>query len=57
MVVALVDMERLFIPPAHFIDAEYKKQERLWKDMEAARKGLQDRGVLPKVGRERGVFV
>lgn len=25
MVVALVDMERMFVPPAHFIEAEYKK--------------------------------
>ncbi|GJP31193.1 hypothetical protein CLOM_g9880 [Closterium sp. NIES-68] len=48
MVTAIVDMEKGFVPPAHFIEAEYKRQEKLWRDLEVARKGLQDRGVLSR---------
>ncbi|CAI5514688.1 unnamed protein product [Closterium sp. Naga37s-1] len=38
MVTALVDMERVFIPATHFIEAEYKRQETLFKEMTNARK-------------------
>ncbi|CAI7847072.1 unnamed protein product, partial [Closterium sp. NIES-53] len=48
MVTAIVDMEKGFVPPSHFIEAEYKRQEKLWKELEVARKGLQDRGVLSR---------
>ncbi|CAI6004052.1 unnamed protein product, partial [Closterium sp. NIES-65] len=48
MVTAIVDMEKGFVPPSHFIEAEYKRQEKMWKELEVARKGLQDRGVLSR---------
>eukprot|EP00897_Mesotaenium_endlicherianum_P008361 jgi/Mesen1/7553/ME000392S06821 len=38
MVNALVDMERVFIPPAHFIDAANRRAERMRKDEELQRK-------------------
>ncbi|GJP35777.1 hypothetical protein CLOM_g20304 [Closterium sp. NIES-68] len=44
MVTALVDMERVFIPATHFIEAEYKRQETLFKGMSNARKSVTRAG-------------
>ncbi|CAI7776791.1 unnamed protein product, partial [Closterium sp. NIES-54] len=44
MVTALVDMERVFIPATHFIEAEYKRQETLFKEMTNARKSASRAG-------------
>eukprot|EP00271_Cylindrocystis_brebissonii_P009737 TRINITY_DN248_c0_g2_i1.p1 TRINITY_DN248_c0_g2~~TRINITY_DN248_c0_g2_i1.p1 ORF type:complete len:1019 (+),score=213.90 TRINITY_DN248_c0_g2_i1:211-3267(+) len=49
MVSSLVDMERVFIPPGHFIDAAYRRYEKQKLADEAARKAAQD-----KLGRRSG---